>query len=232
MKLSTLAFAAALLMPAAASAQEILHFEGVKTAGGDKVGTAATGAYQASRAPFNTKFDIYCVDYDHFATSVWTARELSFADATGANLLQAQRQLGTEKSWGLAELRAAAWLSTQFATNPVGLGAADDNWDTIHGAIWSMFSNNASVNQSAMLTMAASAVSAHGGEATWDDYALLVDNQTFAANYSNTMVLNQAFITHDPGTTIRVVPEPATYAMMGFGLLSLGFVRRRKALKA
>ena len=144
MKVSTFAFAAALLMPAAASAQELLHFEGVKTAGGDKVGGASTGAYQASRAPFTTKFDIYCLDYDHSAKSWWTSHSVTFAEAVGINLVQAQRQLGTEKSWGIQQLRAAAYLSTQFAVNPVGAGSSDDAWDTIHGAIWSMFSNNAS----------------------------------------------------------------------------------------
>ena len=145
MKVSTFAFAAALLMPAAASAQELLHFEGVKTVGGDRVGGASTGAYQASRAPFTTKFDIYCLDYDNTAKSWWTSHSVTFAEAVGINLVQAQRQLGTEKSWGIQQLRAAAYLSTQFAVNPVGAGSSDDAWDTIHGAIWSMFSSNGNV---------------------------------------------------------------------------------------
>jgi len=229
MKLSTLAFTAALLLPTLASAQEVLHFEGVKTAGGDKVGGAPTGAYQASRGPsFISKFDIYCLDYDHTAKSVWTAHSVTFAEAVGINLVQAQRQLGTEKNWDIQHLRAAAWLSTQFALNPVGPGSSDDAWDTIHGAIWSMFSSNANVNQASMLTMASSAVSAHGSDATLDSYVLMLDEQTFSASYSTTMNLNQAFITYDPSTTIKTVPEPATYVMMGAGLFAVGFVRRRQ----
>ena len=229
MKLSTFGFAAALLIPGAASAQEVLYFEGVKTAGGDRVGGASTGAYQASRAPFTTKFDIYCLDYDHTAKSVWTARSVTFAEAVGVNLLQAQRQLGTEKTWGIKQLRAAAYLSTQFAVNPVGLGSSDDAWDTIHGAIWSMFSSNSSVNQTSMLTMATNAVNTQGENTQWDDYVLLLDQQTFKANYSRTMILNQAFITYDPPTTTTTVtPEPATYVMMGAGLFAVGFVRRRQ----
>lgn len=228
-RLSTLVLAAALLVPALASAQETLHFGGVKTAGGDKVGGAQTGAYQASRLPYISKFDIYCLDYDHTAQTSWTAHAVTFADAVGGNLLQAQRQLGTEKSWGLAQLRAAAYLSTQFALSPVGPGTSDDEWDTIHGAIWSMFSTNSSTNQSAMLTMASNAVTAHGGEAKWDSYVLLLDEQTFSTDFSRTMTLNQAFITNDPGTTTTVVtPEPSTYAMMGAGLFAVAFIRRRK----
>lgn len=230
MKLSTIAFTAALLLPTLGSAQEVLHFEGVKTAGGDNVGGASTGAYLASRGPlYISKFDIYCLDYDHTAAAVWTSHSVTFAQAVGINLVQAQRQLGTEKSWGIKQLRAAAYLSTQFASNPVGPGASDDLWDNIHGAIWSMFSTNANVNQSAMLTMASNAVTAHGTEAIWDNYVLMLDQQTFSATYATTMTLNQAFITYDPPTTTTTVtPEPATYAMMTAGLFAVGFVRRRQ----
>ena len=230
-RLSSLAGAALFLLPALASAQEILHYEGVKTAGGDKVGGASTGAYRASRSPFNaaSKFDIYCIDYDNTAGSIWTAHAVTFTQAVGGNLLQAQRQLGTNKAWGIAQLRAAAWLTTQFAVNPVGAGTSDDNWDTIHGAIWSMFSTNSSVNQAAMVTMASNAVAAHGSETQWDSYSLLIDEKAFSANYNYWTDLNQAFIMNDGGTTTTTVtPEPSTYAMMGAGLFAVAFIRRRK----
>ena len=101
-KISTLAFAAALLVPALASAQEVLHFEGVKSTAGDQVGGASTGAYVASRTPYTvaSRFDIYCLDYDNTAKSVWTAHSVTFAEAVGINSVQAQRQLGTEKNLG------------------------------------------------------------------------------------------------------------------------------------
>ena len=226
--LFTLASAALLALPIVASSQEVLRFEGVKTVGGDLVGGAATGAYLASRAPYLSKFDIYCIDYDHLARTVWTAHAVSFSQAVGANLLQAQRQLGTEKVWGIQQLRAAAYLTTQFGINPVGPGGADDQWDTIHGAIWSMFSTNTNVNTTAMLNLASTAVTAQGNNSAWDAYALLLDEQTFSANYSNSTVLNQAFITLDPSTTVTTVPEPATYVLMGAGLLAVGFVRRKR----
>lgn len=230
-RLSTLAGAALLIVPALASAQEVLHYEGVKTAGGDKVGGASTGAYLASRSPFGVanRFDIYCIDYDNGANNVWTAHAVTFTQAVGANLTQANRQLGTGKAWGIQQLRAAAWLTTQFAVNPVGAGTSDDNWDTIHGAIWSMFSNNSNVNQSAMTTMAAAAVAAHGSETKWDNYQLLIDEKAFSPYYNQWTDLNQAFIVADGTTsTTTVTPEPSTYAMMGAGLFAVAFIRRRR----
>lgn len=228
--LYTLASAALLALPAAASAQEVLHWGGVKYAGGDRVAGAPTGAYQALRAPYISPFDIYCIDFDHTVRSVWTSHSITFTQAVGANLLQAQRQLGTEKAWGIQQLRAAAYLTTQFAANPVGPGSADDQWDTIHGAIWSMFSTNANVNQASMLALASTAVTTAGGNALWDDYVLMVDEQAFGANYSNSTVLNQGFIGYEPGRTVTTVtPEPSTYVLMGAGLLAVGFVRRKRA---
>ena len=229
--LYTLATAALLALPAAASAQEVLHWGGVKTPGGDRVGTASTGAYLARRAPYISTFDIYCIDYDHTAKSVWTSRTVTFSQAVGTNLLQAQRQLGTEKVWGIQQLRAAAYLTTQFGLNPVGPGSADDQWDTIHGAIWSMFSGNTKVNKTAMLNLASSAVAAQGNNAAWDDYVLMLDEQAFSTNYSNATVLNQTFITYEPGRTVTTVtPEPSTYVLMGAGLLAVGFLRRKRVL--
>lgn len=229
--LYALASAALLALPAAASAQEVLHWGGVKyNTGGDRVNGASTGAYQALRAPYTSAFDIYCIDYDHFAQSVWTSHTVTFQQAVTTNLLQAQRQLGTEKVWGIQHLRAAAYLTTTFATNPAGPGAADDQWDTIHGAIWSMFSANSNVNKAAMLSLASSAVTAAGSNSYWDNYVLMLDEKAFSANYSNSMVLNQTFITWEPGRSVTTVtPEPSTYVLMGAGLLAVGYVRRRRA---
>lgn len=226
-RLTSIALVAALALPAAAQAQvEALKFEGVKFPGGSTVGGAHTGPYMASRFPFSTAattFDIYCIDMDHNAKASWTAHYVSFADAVagGAFVTQAQRHLGTEKAWGLSDLRAAAYLSTQFAITPQA------GWNNIHGAIWSMFSNNSSA--AAFAGTATTAKGIAGGNSAWDQYVLVLDEAAFAANYDpRTANLNQAFVALDGNTTIRVVPEPGTYVLMGMGLLAVGFVSRRR----
>lgn len=223
-RLTRLAVAAALALPAVASAQvETLQFKGVKSPGGDLVGSAATGPYLAARSPFNVAntFDIYCIDMDHNFQTQWNAHYVTFAEAVGVYNVQATRQLGSEKSWGLAELRAAAYLSQQFATQP------KSQWDEIHGSIWSMFSSNSAA--AAHNSMVASALSTAGGDAAWDTFVLVLDDKVFDPNYNTSMVLNQGFITDAGNTTIRVVtPEPSTYVLMGAGLLAVGFVSRRR----
>ena len=223
-RLTRLAIAAALVLPAAAQAQvEALQFKGVKSPGGDLVGSAQTGPYLAARAPFNVAntFDIYCIDMDHNFQTAWNAHYVTFAEAVGVYNVQATRQLGSEKVWGLAELRAAAYLGQQFASAP------KSDWDEIHGSIWSMFSSNSAA--AAHNSMVANALSVAGGDAAYDSYVLVLDDKVFDPNYSSAMSINQGFITDGGNTTIRVVtPEPSTYVLMGAGLLALGFVSRRR----
>lgn len=225
-RLTRVALVAALALPAAAQAQvEALKFEGVKTPGGDKVGSAQTGPYRASRFPFSTPattFDLYCIDMDHVVQATWNAHYITFAEAIGIYNVQATRQLGSEKVWGLSQLRAAAYLTTQFAVQP------QSQWDEIHGSIWSMFSNNAQA--AAHSSLAAGAITLAGGNAAWDTYALVLDDKVFATNYNAaTANIQQGFITDIGNTTITVVtPEPSTYVLMGAGLFAVGFVSRRR----
>lgn len=218
-RLSSLALAAALVLPAVAGAQEFLHFNGLKTPGGSTINSAQTGPYLASRAPYTTTFDIYCIDYDHHAMGSWTAHAVTFQQAVGLYSAAANRQLGTTPTWGVAELRAAAYLSTQFAVTP------QSQWDQVHGSIWSLFSSSADLT--GHNSLAASAVATQGGNAFWDSYVVLLDENAFNPNYTG--VLNQVFITNDANThTNTITPEPSTWALMGVGLFAIGFARRRR----
>ncbi|MEO7359673.1 MAG: PEP-CTERM sorting domain-containing protein [Gemmatimonadaceae bacterium] len=228
-RFSSVALAAAMMLPVVAHAQPVtLQFDGVKTAGGDMVGPAATGAYRAHRsAPtVGATFDLYCLDYDHAAQGTWSATFVTFAEATsGSAVAAANRQLGTEKVWGLAQLRAAAYLTTQFGA--VGAGTADDNWDDVHGAIWSMFSTSVPTTL-AMTTLASNAVTFAGGNASYDSFSLILDTRAFTTS-TPASELNQAFISDDGKVGgFGVVPEPSTYALMGVGLFAIGFARRRR----
>ncbi len=226
MKLSRLtrfALVAALAIPAAAQAQvEALKFEGVKFPSAARVGSYMTGPYMASRAPFSTPattFDIYCIDLDHFAKSAWTAHYVTFAEAVGAYNVEATRQLG---AFTLADLRTAAYLASQFSFTPL------NQWNNIHGQIWSLFSTKGAVSGYAAAAAVSKGIA--GGDASWDSYGLILDENAFSPNYDpRTADLNQAFITDLGNTTIKtVVPEPSTYVLMGAGLLAVGFASRRR----
>lgn len=221
-RLSTLALAATLAMPAVSSAQEVLKFGGLKTAGGSQVGSAKTGPYLASRAPFTTNFDIYCIDLDHDAINgYWTAHAVTFAQAVGSASVAANRQLGTVPSWGIAELRAAAYLSTQFAVTPKA------QWDQVHGSIWSLFSSSPTL--AGHTSLKAGALATAGANPFWDSYVVLLDENAFNPNYRGP--LQQVFITNDVNTTTTVItPEPSTWALMGAGLFAIGFARRRRRI--
>lgn len=222
-RLTRVALVAALAFPAAAQAQiEQLKFAGVKFPSAQSIGSYKTGPYRASRAPFTAAdvFDIYCIDLDHNAKSQWTAHYVTFNEAIGVHNLEATRQLGA--GFDLGDLRTAAYLSNQFSVTP------QNNWASIHGQIWSLFSTNGAVSSYAAAAAVSKGIA--GGNAAWDSYALILDENAFAANYNpRTANLNQAMITELGNTTITVVtPEPSTYVLLGAGLLAIGFVSRRR----
>ncbi len=53
-----------------------------------------------------------------------------------------------------------------------------------------------------------------------------------SVNVNITTALRKPAISDDPFTAAQMIPEPSTYAMMGLGLVGIGFVARRKARAA
>lgn len=233
-RLAVLALAAGLALPTLAHAQPaantgITHtfqFGGVANPSAPGLNGIAVGPYRAGvTAPVAfAPFDIFCIDFDDVAQSVWNAKVVSFQQviSNATDLAAARKVLGTNPNWGAAELRTAAFLSGQFATAPT------NQWSTIHGKIWSLFSLNTQLDP--FRAGAAADVLTYGGITALDNYDMIIDANAYLPNYTG--VLNQTFIIPDAGLGIKIVPEPSTYALMGAGLLVIGYIRRRRATVA
>ena len=104
-----------------------------------------------------------------------------------------------------------AWLSLQFANQP------QSQWTNIHEAIWGYFDPNALVIPGPM------------GTAYWQSQAAANDH---TVNLSDIFVVTQANV-HQAGVTqyqefLIQTPEPASFALIGLGLLALGAAGKRR----
>jgi hypothetical protein len=231
-RFATLVLAASLAVPALVQAQApAASLSQVYTLGFDGVvNTTVTlngvnvGPYRAHQvAPVaGSPFNIFCIDYDNSAKAQWNARVITFNDVINNSAANAAATAALGSPVTAAKLRTAAYLSLQFAAQPTS------NWATIHGKLWSLFSTNANVSPFAALAQADVANASIGGNSAYDGYDMIIDNNAFT-NACSAASCGQTFIIPDDGAlTIRVVPEPSTYALMGAGLLVVGFISRRR----
>lgn len=258
-QIKLLAVAASIALPSLASAQSTVteYWAGtpktVASADGHRV-----GPYSASAtANLANPFDIFCVDFDNSAPAAggsWTSYNATFAQAVNnttivaggnTNFYALNRILGPkiyQSSTGsyvngtsgvagdyMHDLRAAAYLSSLFTTQ----NKTDGYWDDIHGAIWSLFSQNFSGaqygNWQTYRTQAFNYIDKPENSTFGDGYHVLIDANAYNSNYS--FALTQVFIT-EPGVGPQsVVPEPSTYALFAAGLVGIAFARRRRNKK-
>ena len=214
--LHSVLFAAAVSAPLGLSAQApvsgFVDFNGDYSSNG-RVGPYAVSPYQATLTGFNAQMGvggvtplvnaiIWCVDWQHWANS---ANDSYFSTAFTTNMTAGDGDFTKTRKNDEALYRKAAWLAEQYAFTETGLYSAVN----IQGTIWNLF----------------------GG--TFTGFTTITVPTTF------TLTRNWYVLSDDPkdgGTssqeyltsTMKVVPEPSTYALMGVGLLALGVVSRRR----
>lgn len=151
---------------------------------------------------------VYCDDFSDSVSvgEVWTANVTNLSSPTGSlkyGNLPTATTLYTE----------LAWLTTQFATQPTG------QWGALQTAIWLLANPSAGVapDPNTSYWEAQAALPAHINSLNKAAFEILTAVATANPQPQELLVY------------VGAVPEPATYALFGSGiiLLSLGTFRRR-----
>ncbi len=231
--------AASLALPLTAHSQIAPNLGTVKflgdSASNGAISGAAVGPYKGTVANFGdnpllltddavgTFSNIWCVDWNHYAPSTGVA-DSYWGTALTSNSAGHRGNGDFSKTRALAQTKyqQAAWLIEgyydQFNANFTA--------KNVQGTIWYLFQPATAPASSAGYTNLIGYVP-NTVSLTRDWYVLSDDeSNNSCTRFSGSCNSNQEFMTWR--SQVSIVPEPTTLALMGSGLLTLGWVARRR----